>query len=141
MGYTDFLDWNLSDEEIGRLHPLKLAFVGDAVFENYIRIYLVLTNKLTTHQLAMESSKYVSAVAQNRVVRALKPLLREEEWEIVLRGRNQNPKTVPKNAKVGEYRYATGFESLLGYLALTGEMNRLEEIVRLAISVAEGEEL
>lgn len=137
MGYLDIFDYNLTEENIRLMHPLKLAFVGDAVFEDYIRTYLVLTKNLSTHNIAMESSKYVRAVAQNRIVRALRPHLSEEEWEIVIRARNQSPKTVPKNASVGEYRYATGFEALIGHLALMRHDERLDEIIRESIRIAE----
>lgn len=119
----------LSEEETLRLHPLKLAFVGDAVFEYYIRSYLVLTKNLNTHKIAMYSSRFVRATAQNSGLMALRPHLTEEEWEVVIRGRNQNPKTVPKHASVGEYRNATGLETLIGYLAFTGRQRRLEELV------------
>ncbi|MDO4753759.1 MAG: ribonuclease III domain-containing protein [Bacillota bacterium] len=140
MGYLDIADYQLTEEKIRLLHPLKLAFVGDAIFENYIRTYLVLTKQLSTHKIAMESSKYVRAVAQNVIVRTLKPSLTQEEWEIVIRARNQSPKTIPKNASVGEYRYATGFEALIGYLALSGRDARLDEIIKESIRIAEKEE-
>lgn len=137
MGYLDILDYDLTEENIRQLHPLKLAFVGDAVYENYIRAYLVLTKNLSTHKIAMESSKYVRAVAQNIIVRALKSFLTEDEWEIVIRARNQSPKTIPKNASVGEYRYATGFEALIGHLALMRADERLDEIMKESIRIAE----
>lgn len=137
MGYLDILDYDLTEDRIRQLHPLKLAFVGDAVYENYIRTYLVLTKNVSTHRIAMESSKYVRAVAQNIIVRSLKPLLSDEEWEIVIRARNQSPKTIPKNASVGEYRYATGFEALIGHLALMKADDRLDEIMKESIRIAE----
>ncbi len=119
-----------------RLHPLKLAFIGDAVFECYIREY-VLDKELKMHDLAIYASKFVRATSQSRVVRQLKDELSETEWEMVLKGRNKNPKTVPKNASVSEYRYATGFETLVGYLSLAGETERLAEIVTKSIRIIE----
>ncbi len=120
-------------DEIKRLHPLKLAFIGDAVFELYVRTYLTLSKELNTHRLAVRASHFVRATAQARVLGDMKPMLTDEEWEIVIKGRNQNPKTVPKNASVGEYRHATGFETLIGYLFLTGQTERLNELVDIFI--------
>lgn len=120
-------------DEVRRLNPLKLAFVGDAVFELYVRTHLTMSCDINTHKLAVRASHFVRATTQARAVLELKPRLSDEEWEIVLRGRNQNPKTVPKNASVGEYRYATGFEALIGYLYLVGEIDRLKEIVEIFV--------
>lgn len=139
MGYLEISDYHLTEEKIRGMHPLKLAFIGDAVYENYIRTYLVLTKNVSTHKIAMESSKYVKAVAQNKIVRALQSLLTEDEWDIVIRGRNQSPKTIPKNASVGEYRYATGFEALVGHLALMRSEERLDEIIKASIRIVEEE--
>ncbi len=128
----------LPEEEVRRLHPLKLAFIGDAVFECYIREY-VLDKNLKMHELAIYASKFVRATSQSKIIRLLKDELSQTEWEMVLKGRNKNPKTVPKNASVSEYRYATGFETLIGYLSLIGDKERLLEIVEKSIRIIEKE--
>lgn len=132
------MEQTLPEEEVRRLHPLKLAFIGDAVFECYIREY-VLDQPLNMHELAIYASKFVRATAQSAVVRELKEELSETEWQMVLKGRNKNPKTVPKNAKVSEYRYATGFETMVGYLAMSGQRERLTELVGRSIEIIEKE--
>lgn len=124
-----FCGMRMDAERLNRIHPLKLAFVGDAVLEYYIRLYLVSAKELNNHKIAMLSSRYVKASAQNFGIKVLKDCLSEAEWDVVIRGRNQNPKTVPKHASVSEYRYATGMEALLGYLHMKGETARVQEIV------------
>ncbi len=138
MDIVKLMEQTLPEEEVRRLHPLKLAFIGDAVFECYIREY-VLDQPLNMHELAIYASKFVRATAQSAVVRELKEELSETEWQMVLKGRNKNPKTVPKNAKVSEYRYATGFETMVGYLAMSGQRERLTELVGRSIEIIEKE--
>ncbi len=133
-----FQNNKIPENDVRRLHPLKLAFIGDAVFECYIREY-VMDKPLNMHELAIYASKFVRATAQSKVVKQLKDEFSDEEWQMVLKGRNKNPKTVPKNASVSEYRYATGFETLVGYLAMSGQNERLEEIVRKSIAIIEAD--
>ncbi|HZK57503.1 MAG TPA: ribonuclease III domain-containing protein [Clostridia bacterium] len=121
--------------EARMMQPLVLAYVGDAVFELFIRNYLV--NKKTGHvsEYHRESTGYVKAGAQSEIIHALEPDLTDEEWTIVKRGRNQKSATVPKNADLTDYRYATGFEALLGYLFYIGDYKRLMEICDMGIEV------
>lgn len=112
------------------LSPALLAYVGDAVFEVYVRS--VLAVKLgghmdTIHKLAVES---VKAEAQAKMFRFLEEFLTETERDIVRRGRNSKCGHVPKNAAVMDYRYSTGFESLIGYLYLGGQEDRLSKILK-----------
>ena len=124
------------DEEIEKaklLSPLTWAYVGDAVYEQYIRCYLVNTTLLKPHKLHIEAIKYVKASAQAKKLMDIEESLTEEEKEIVKRGRNTKNHHLPKNADVIEYRYATGFEALIGYLYLTKQEKRLQEILKKCV--------
>ncbi|HCS75517.1 MAG TPA: Mini-ribonuclease 3 [Clostridiales bacterium] len=110
------------------MHPLTLAYIGDTVYDLFVRTYLIYTNDVPVHQLHKMSVSFVKAQSQSEALHKIEELLTEEEMHIVRRGRNAKSGTIPKNAAVTEYRWATGFESLLGYLYLTGQGNRLCEI-------------
>lgn len=117
-------------EEARMLNPLQLAFVGDGVYEVFIRNYILRKNKeLSTHKLHVEAIKYVKAHAQSEIIRRIESDLTEEEIYIYKRGRNTKSATVPKNADLAEYRAATGFESLVGYLYLINDKDRLNTIL------------
>lgn len=115
-------------EEVNQMSPLTWAYVGDCVYELYIRTYFVNNTKLKPHQLHMKSINYVKAKAQAEILNKLEEKLTEEEKEIIRRGRNTQTHHVAKNASMKEYMYATAFESLIGYLYLTNNEKRLEEI-------------
>ena len=121
--------------EVRMMQPLVLAYVGDAIFELFVRNYLV--NKKTGHvnEYHKKSICYVKAGAQSEIIHALEPGLTNEEWKIVKRGRNQKSATAPKNADITDYKYATGFEALLGYLFYIGDYKRLITIMDKAIKI------
>ena len=129
----------LREGDIKSMQPLALAFLGDAVFEIYIREYVMAKGYRTVRSMHRETIKFVRAKSQCKAVKIILPELTEEEESIVRRGRNANPHTVPKNADVEEYRYATALESLFGYLELTGQKKRLEELMNRIIAVIEEE--
>lgn len=116
-------------EEVNLMSPLVWAYVGDAVYELYIRTYLSSTTKLNPHKLHIESIKYVKAGAQAHILENLMEDLTDEEQNIVRRARNTQNHHLPKNANVTEYMYSTAFEGLIGYLYLIGQNDRLEEIL------------
>ncbi|WP_275297857.1 Mini-ribonuclease 3 [Clostridium sp. YIM B02551] len=119
-----------SSDKARRLNPLQLAFVGDGVFETFIRNYILNKNcELSAHKLHLEAIKYVKAHAQSEIIKRIEQQLTEEEYYIYKRGRNTKSATVPKNADVTEYRAATGFEALVGYLYLIGDKERLNFIL------------
>lgn len=124
----------LNEQEVRMLNPLKLAFLGDAIYESYIRTYLVNEAVLTPHEMSKRAVKYVKASAQANLVIGIKEMLTEEEWTVVKRGRNQKSSTIPKNALLSDYKYATGFEALIGYLHLTQNENRIIEILKAGIA-------
>ena len=114
---------------VRRMHPLILAYIGDTVYDMFVRTYLVHTEEVSVHQLHTMAVSYVKAAAQSDTLLMIERFLTEEERDVVRRGRNAKSGTIPKNAEVAEYRRATGFESLLGYLFLTGQEERLVEIL------------
>ena len=120
------------------MSPLVLAYLGDTVYESYIREHLIRQNinrKVNNlHKLAIQYSK---AKAQATIIHELEDELTEEEMKIFKRGRNQKSHTAPKNADIIDYKYATGFEALIGYLYLSEDKERLEYIVKKGIELIE----
>lgn len=117
--------------------PLVLAYIGDAVYEQFTRDKLIaLHPDMPAHKLHRENVKYVKAHAQSNSISAIEAILTEAEEAIFRRGRNAKSPTTPKNADLIEYRRATGFEALIGYLHLKGDEQRLCEIMELAFQNA-----
>ena len=119
--------------EVNTMSPLTWAYIGDSVYEMYIRMYLVSKSKMKPHKLHIEAIKYVKAKAQADILIKIEDKLTEPEKEIVKRGRNAENHHLPKNATVQDYMYSTGFEALIGYLYLTKQDERLEEILRMCV--------
>ena len=122
---------NKGIEEVNQMSPLTWAYVGDCVYELYIRTKLVDTTKLKPHELHIKSIKYVKAQAQAETLKKLEAILTEEEKEIVRRGRNTQTHHIAKNASMQDYMYATAFEALIGYLYLTKQDDRLFEMMTM----------
>lgn len=132
----DLRSREFSSDEARRLNPLQLALVGDAVFEIYIRSYILSENtELSVHKMHVEAIKYVKAKSQSAIVKAIEEELEDDEMYIYKRGRNTKSATTPKNANVIDYRNATGFEALLGYLYLIGNKERLFYILEKSTKV------
>ena len=125
-----------TEKEARLLNPLQLALVGDGVYELFIRNYILSENiELTAHKIHVKAIGYVKAKSQAVIMHEIEEKLTEDESYIYKRGRNAKSATVPKNADVRDYRMATGFEALVGYLYLTGNTERLEFIFNSAISI------
>ena len=116
------------------LSPLQLAYVGDAVYELLVRTYLM-ERGLSVGQLHRLTTKYVKAKAQSNIIHELEEKLTEKEKGIVKRGRNSKTNTTPKNAEMIDYKYATGFEALIGYLYLSEENERISELFKDIINM------
>ena len=114
--------------EVKLMPPLVWAYVGDNVYELFIRTYLVNNSKMNPHKLHVEAIKYVKAQAQAEILEGLQDFLTDEEKDIVRRGRNAENHHLPKNANVADYSHATAFEALIGYLYLSKQDDRLKEI-------------
>ena len=111
------------------LSPLALAFVGDSVLELLVRQRLVEHHRLSAGKLNAEKVKYVSAKAQFREEQLLEPLFTEDELAVFKRGRNASKASVAKHASPEEYRASTGFECLLGWLYLNGQLERVHQLL------------
>lgn len=136
MGKNTFRDvnTNLSGEDITMLSPLQLAYLGDSVYELLIRTYL-LKKEFNVNELHKATIKYVRAKAQSDIIHRITDLLTEEEMTYVKKGRNAKSNTTPKNADLLDYKYATGFECLFGYLYLNNQDSRIGEIFNYIIKL------
>lgn len=119
------------------LNPLVLAYMGDAVYEIFIRQYVISRPNHRPNHLHRTATAYVSAKAQAKALERLLPVLSDEERDMVRRGRNAKSGTVPKNTDILVYRHSTAFECLLGYLYFSGQSARLEELMRMTIEAQE----
>lgn len=119
----------LDDARALALGSLELAYVGDAVFELFIRMRLCLGGARKTSLLHKKAVSVVSAQAQARAAERILPLLSGREAEIFRRGRNSRTNSIPKNADRADYQAATGLEALIGYLFLTGGQRRVSELI------------
>lgn len=115
------------------ISPLVLAYVGDTVYDLFVRTKLILSSDATAHGLHVQATRLVCAKAQAAALYALLDKLDEEELAVYKRGRNSHMGTVPKNAAIVDYRAATGLEALLGYLYLSGRDERLSELMSLVL--------
>lgn len=129
----ELLERKRTIEEVKQMSPLTWAYVGDSVYELYIRTYLTNTTHLKPHELHIKSIKYVKAKAQADILNKIEESLTEEEKDIARRGRNTQTHHIAKNATVQDYMYATAFEALIGYLYLTKQDERLKEILEKCI--------
>lgn len=122
MNGDDFL------ADAGQYSPLVLAYMGDAVYELYVRKMLVKKANTQVDKLHKAAIQYVKAEAQCEAFRKIENILTEQEMAVFKRGRNTKS-SVPKHSSVAEYRTATGLEALIGYIYLTGDTNRLDYIM------------
>ena len=119
------------------LNPLQMAYVGDTVHDLYVRSMLV-TRGMTVGKMHKQAVRMVSAGAQARMLEAIEPELTEKEADVARRGRNSQAKhAAPKNADPADYAHATGLEALWGYLYLSGQTQRLDELMKMALSRTE----
>ncbi len=123
-----------ADVPVNLLSPVVLAYIGDAVFEIYVRQRLVAGYNRKPHELHRAATGYVSASAQAKLLQRWMPLLSGEEADIVRRGRNTKSGQPPKNADPADYRHATALECLVGYLYYHGAKDRLEQLMDLAFT-------
>lgn len=128
----------LPAKEAGQLSPLVLAYIGDAVYEIFIRQYLVSLPNHRPNHLHKQASQFVSAKAQAKALIGWLPILTEEETDIVKRGRNAKSGSSPKNTDILDYRHSTAFECLLGYLHYRQQFTRLNELMTMTVLVQGG---
>lgn len=125
-------------DQFSSYSPLALAFIGDAVYETYVRTRVLMESNASAATLHKRAARHVNAQAQAASLHALLDHLTDEEMAVYKRGRNAKSPTVPKNAKLTDYRTATGLEALFGYLYLKGDASRLDELMRLSFEAVSG---
>ena len=123
----------LRDWKAKQCSPIALAFLGDTVFDLYLRTKLVLTSRASANAMHVKASSYAKAASQASMLHAIEETLTQEEHAVYRRGRNAKSFSVPKNANLLDYKVATGFEAVLGYLFLEGQDQRLTEIIEAAL--------
>lgn len=129
----DYLHPEMDENAVAQMTSLALAHVGDAVYELMVRALLASRGAQTAKNLHALTTKYVCAGAQARAAEKILPLLDEHESTVFRHGRNAKPRTIPKSASSAEYSYATGFETLFGWLYLTRKYGRLNELFGTAV--------
>ena len=130
-------EFGLEEQDLRTYSPLTFAYIGDAIFELVVRTVLVERKNTQAEKLHKAATKIVKAETQALMIEAIKEELTEEEQAVYKRGRNAKAVTRAKNATMSEYRRATGFEALMGYLYLKGDIERMIELIHLAVEKAE----
>lgn len=138
-GLNDYLNdkFNIEPKDIRTYSPLTLAYIGDAIFDVVIRSILVNKGNTAVNKLHQRTSSVVKAPTQAKMAAAIMEDFTEEEADWYRRGRNSKPHTKAKNATTMDYLEATGFEAVIGYLYLTGDMDRICELVNHGIEKLE----
>lgn len=125
--------FQIAPVDIRTYSPLALAYIGDGIFDLVIRSIVVGKGNTKASQLHYQTSHIVKAKTQAEMIKALEPVLSQEEADVYRRGRNAKSPTMAKNATMSDYRNATGFEALMGYLYLQDEFPRIVELVKKAV--------
>lgn len=125
--------FHLEDRDLRTYSPLTLAYIGDGVYEMVIRTILVKRGNCPVNQLHRQASSLVKASAQSAMMEVIEPMLNEEEHSVYKRGRNAHSATMAKHATMGDYRRATGFEALMGYLYLKEDFERITQLVHAGL--------
>lgn len=132
---NDFLPKNtaiMSNEDARALNPLVLSFVGDSVQTLFVRVKFASTITSKAHSLHLRTANEINAKSQALAMAKIENKLNDDEMNIYKRARNSKSSTIPKNASAQDYKVASGFEALIGYLYLTGQDNRLNELINSA---------
>lgn len=125
--------FHLEDQDLRSYSPLTLAYIGDGVYELIIRTILVKKGNCPVNRLHKKASSLVKAGAQSAIMEVIEEELTPEELSVYRRGRNAHSPTMAKNATMADYRRATGFEALMGYLYLKEDYTRMLTLVRMGI--------
>ncbi|WP_027438359.1 Mini-ribonuclease 3 [Lachnospira multipara] len=128
---------NLKETNPRQLSPLVLAYIGDCAYDLIIKTMIVSEGNTQVNKMNKQASSLVKAEAQSIMIGGLEALLTEDEEAIYKRGRNAKSYTSAKNASITDYRRATGFEALVGYLYLTNQFDRLVELVKIGLDLDE----
>ena len=123
----------LKDVNILKYSPLTLAYIGDDAYDLVIRTFLINQGNMQVNKINKRANSIVKAETQSKMVRVIEPILSDEERAVYKRGRNAKSATTAKNASVNDYRRATGFEALIGYLYLLGRFERMIELIKISL--------
>ena len=129
--------FGIPDVDVRTYSPLTLAYIGDGIYDLIIRSLVVAKGNTRASELHKRTSQIVKAKTQAEMIELIMPLLSEEEADIYKRGRNAKSPTMAKNATMADYRKATGFEALMGYLYVKDQVPRLIELVKAGIDAME----
>lgn len=132
--------FGMRDMDVREYSPLTLAYIGDAIYDLIIKSLVINDGNQPVQKLHKKTSSYVQASAQSKMMRKLQECLTEEEHGVYKRGRNAKSVSPAKNQSVTDYRRATGFEALLGYLYLKKQWKRMLELVKIGLDYIENEE-
>lgn len=124
---------NLKEVNILTYSPLTLAYIGDDVYDLVIRTFLINQGNMQVNKINKHANSLVKAETQSKMIGVIESELTQEELTIYKRGRNAKSATTAKNASVHDYRRATGFEALIGFLYLQGRFERMVELIRLSL--------
>ena len=127
--------FNIERKEATEFSPLVLAYIGDAVYELIIRSVLVSMGNRPVNKLNKDATSLVKASAQSEIIKLISDSLSDKEYIVFKRGRNSSPHTMAKNASMTDYKYATGFEALIGFLYLDNRCDRALELVKLGVDL------
>lgn len=125
--------FHLEDQDLRSYSPLTLAYIGDGIYELIIRTILVRKGNCPVNQLHRKASSLVKAAAQSAIMEVIESELTPEELSVYRRGRNAHSPTMAKHATMADYRRATGFEALMGYLYLKEDYARMLTLIRMGI--------
>lgn len=120
-----------------QLSPLVLAYIGDSIYDLVIKTWVIEQGNMQVNKLNKKTSSIVKAESQSAMIGVIEPMLSEHEEAVYTRGRNAKSYTSAKNASIGDYRRATGFEALMGYLYLSGQYERMMELVKAGLESLE----
>ena len=113
--------------------PLALAYIGDGVYEIFVRTYVINRGNMPVNKMHKASRELVRASSQAKIYFLIEEMLTEQEDAVLRRGRNAKSVSIPKNGNVNEYRHATGLEALIGYLYIEGKVDRIKELIDVGL--------
>ena len=125
--------YEVEEQDIQTFSPLTFAYIGDSIFDVVIRTLVVSKGNTPVSKMHNACSKIVCAASQAEILEAISDELNEEESDMVRRGRNAKPKNTAKNATQADYRNATAFETLIGYLYMKGHTERLNDLIQIGL--------
>ena len=139
IGFNSYIkeQFNIKEVDIRTYSPLTLAYIGDGIYDLVIRSIVVGRGNTRASQLHNTTSKVVKAHTQAMMIEVLSHMLTEVEMDVYRRGRNAKSPTMAKNATMADYRKATGFEALMGYLYLNDELERIVELTKKGLELLE----